>query len=124
MLNYIETEKSEKSVHITYKMLYNVVVNKIKEKEIMTNYELHNKLRKGMNVIDVIKKLKYLDQMYVIIKDVNDNEIDRYWYRPDCVHTERKSDNYKVLTVSITTEVSIIRFTQDPHVTLTVNNLK
>ena len=53
----------------------------------MTNYELHNKLRKGMTVIDVIKKLKYLDQMYVIIKDVNDNEIDRYWYRPDCVHT-------------------------------------
>ena len=90
----------------------------------MTNYELHNKLRKGMTVIDVIKKLKYLDQMYVIIKDVNNNEIDRYWYRPDRVHTEKKSDNYKVLTVSITTEVSIIRFTQDPHVTLTVNNLK
>ena len=90
----------------------------------MTNYELHNKLRKGMTVIDVIKKLKYLDQMYVIIKDVNDNEIDRYWYRPDCVHTERQSDNYKVLTVAIATEVSIIRFTQDPHVTLTVNNFK
>lgn len=90
----------------------------------MTNYELHNKLRKGVTAIDVIKELKGFDQMYVIIKDVNDNEIDSYWYRPDCVHTERKSDNYKVLTVSITTEVSIIRFTQDPHVTLTVNNLK
>ena len=90
----------------------------------MTNYELHNKLRKGMTAIEVIKKLKYLDQMYVIIKDVNDNEIDRYWYRADCLHLERQSDNYKVLTVSITTEVSIIRFTQDPHVTLTVNNLK
>ena len=90
----------------------------------MTNYELHNKLRKGMTAIEVIKKLKYLDQTYVIIKDVNGNEIDKYWYRKDCPHEERQSDNYKVLTVSITTEVSIIRFTQDPHVTLTVNNLK
>ena len=90
----------------------------------MTNYELHNKLRKGMTAIEVIKKLKYLDQTYVIIKDVNGNEIDKYWYRKDCHHEERASDNYKVLTVSIATEVSIIRFTQDPHVTLTVNNLK
>ena len=90
----------------------------------MTNYELHNKLRKGVTAIDVIKELKDFDQIYVIIKDVNDNEIDSYWYRNDCLHTERQSDNYKVLTVSITTEVSIIKFTQDPHVTLTVNNLK
>ena len=90
----------------------------------MTNNELHNKLRKGMTAIDVIKELKDFDQIYVIIKDVNDNEIDRYWYRHDCLHIERQSDNYKVLTVSIATEVSIIRFTQDPHVTLTVNNFK
>lgn len=89
----------------------------------MTNYELHNKLRKGVTVIELIKKLKYFDQTYVIIKDVNGNELDRYWYRRDCLHTERQSDNYKVLTVSITTEVSIIRFTQDPQIVLTVNNL-
>ena len=90
----------------------------------MTNYELHNKLRKGVTVIELIKKMKYFDQTYVIIKDVNGNKLDRYWYRRDCLHTERQSDNYKVLTVSITTEVSIIRFTQDPQVVLTVNNLE
>ena len=90
----------------------------------MTNYELRNKLRKGLTAIEVIKKLKFLDQTYVIIKDVNGNEIDRYWYRKDCPHAERQSDNYKVLTVSIETEMSIIRFTKDPQVTLTVNNLK
>lgn len=90
----------------------------------MSNYELHNKLRKGLTAIEVIKKLKFLDQTYVIIKDVNGNEIDRYWYRKDCPHAERQSDKYKVLTVSITTEVSIIKFTKDPQVVLTVNNLK
>ena len=90
----------------------------------MKNHELIKKLRKGLTVIELIKKLKDLDQTYVIIKDVNGNEIDRYWYRSYCPHEERKSDNYKVLTVAITTEVSIIRFTQDPQVVLTVNNLK
>lgn len=80
-------------------------------------------LRDGVTAIEVVKSLDF-KQAHIIIKDVNDNEIDSYWYRPDCLHIERKSDNYKVLTVSITTEVSIIRFTQDPHVTLTVNNLK
>ena len=90
----------------------------------MTNYELHNKLRKGVTAIELIKKLKYFDQTYVIIKDVNGKELDRYWYRRYCHHEERQSDNYKVLTVSITTEVSIIRFTQDPQVVLTVNNLE
>ena len=90
----------------------------------MTNYDLHNKLRKGLTVIELMKKLKYIDQTYVIIKDVNGNELDRYWYRKDGPHAERQSDNYKVLTVAITTEVSIIRFTKDPQVVLTVNNLK
>lgn len=90
----------------------------------MTNYELKEKLRNGATAIEVIKNLKDFDQIYVIIKDVNDNEIDRYWYRHDCIHIERQSDNYKVLTVSITTEVSIIRFTQDPHIVLTVNNIE
>ena len=90
----------------------------------MKNHELISKLRKGVTVIELIKKLKDFDQTYVIIKDVNGNEIDRYWYRNYCPHEERKSDNYKVLTVSITKEVSIIRFTQDPQIVLTVNNLK
>lgn len=90
----------------------------------MKNYDLNNKLRKGLTVIELIKKLKYFEQAFVIIKDVNGNELDNYWYRKYCNHTERKSDNYKVLTVSITTEVSIIRFTQDPQIVLTVNNLK
>ena len=90
----------------------------------MKNYDLHNKLRKGLTVIELIKKLKDFEQMFVIIKDVNGNELDRYWYRKYCDHTERQSDNYKVLTVAITTEVSIIRFTQDPQIVLTVNNLK
>ena len=90
----------------------------------MNNYDLHNKLRKGLTVIELIKKLKDFEQTYVIIKDVNGNEIDRYWYRSYCPHEERQSDNYKVLTVAITTEVSIIRFTQDPQIVLTVNNLK
>ena len=90
----------------------------------MKNYDLHNKLRKGLTVIELIKKLKDFEQMFVIIKDVNGNELDKYWYRRYCDHAERQSDNYKVLTVSITTEVSIIRFTQDPQIVLTVNNLK
>lgn len=90
----------------------------------MKNHELIKKLRKGLTVIELIKKLKDLDQTYVIIKDVNGNEIDRYWYRSYCPHEERKSDKYKVLTVSITKEVSIIRFTKDPQIVLTVNNLK
>lgn len=90
----------------------------------MKNNELIRKLRKGLTVIELIKKLKDLEQTYIIIKDVNGNEIDRYWYRSYCPHEERKSDNYKVLTVAITTEVSIIRFTQDPQVVLTVNNLE
>ena len=88
----------------------------------MTDYELENELRNGATVIEVIKQLKCLDQIYVIIKDINDNEIDSYWYCNDCVHIERISDDYKVLTVSITAEVSIIKFTKDPQVVLTVNN--
>ena len=80
-----------------------------------------NELRNGITAIEVVKSLDF-KQAYIIIKDINNNEIDRYWYRNDCFHTERISDNYKVLTVSITTEVSIIRFTQDPQVILTVNN--
>lgn len=80
-----------------------------------------NELRNGITAIEVVKSLD-LKQAYVIIKDINNNEIDRYWYRNDCFHNERISDNYKVLTVSITTEVSIIKYTQDPHVVLTVNN--
>ena len=90
----------------------------------MKNYDLHNKLRKGLTAIELIKKLKDFEQMFVIIKDVNGNELDKYWYRNYCDHAERQSDKYKVLTVSITTEVSIIRFTQDPQIVLTVNNLK
>ena len=80
-----------------------------------------NELRNGITAIEVVKSLDF-KQAYLIIKDINNNEIDRYWYRNDCVHEERISDNYKVLTVSITTEVSIIKYTQDPHVVLTVNN--
>ena len=90
----------------------------------MTNYELQKELRNGATVIEVIKQLKCLDQTHVIIKDINDNDIDSYWYCNDCVHTERQSDNYKVLTVSITTEVSIIRLMRDPQVILTVNNIE
>ena len=78
-------------------------------------------LRDGITAIEVVKSLDF-KQAHIIIKDINNNEIDRYWYRNDCFHTERISDNYKVLTVSITTEVSIIRLTQDPQVVLTVNN--
>ena len=89
----------------------------------MTNYELQNELRNGATVIEVIKQLKCLDHTHVIIKDINDNEIDSYWYSDYCYHAERQSDNYKVLTVSITTEVSIVRFTKDPQVILTVNNI-
>ena len=88
----------------------------------MTNYELQNELRNGATVIEVIKQLKCLDQTHVIIKDINDNEIDSYWYSDYCFHTERKSDNYKVLTVSIKSEVSIIKFTKDPQIVLTINN--
>ena len=78
-----------------------------------------NELRKGITAIEVVKSLDF-KQAHIIIKDVNNNEIDSYWYRNDCVHTERISDDCKVLTVSITTEVSIIRFTRDPLVVLTV----
>ena len=82
-----------------------------------------NELRNGITAIEVVKSLD-LKQAYVIIKDVHNNKIDSYWYRNDCFHAERISDDYKVLTVSITTEVSIIRFTQDPQVVLTVNNIE
>ena len=78
-------------------------------------------LRDGITAIEVVNSLDF-KQAHIIIKDINNNEIDRYWYRNDCFHTERISDNYKVLTVSITTEVSIIRLTRDPQVVLTVNN--
>lgn len=80
-----------------------------------------NELRNGITVIEVVKSL-YYKQAHVIIKDVNNNEIDSYWYRNDCFHTERISDNYKVLAVSITIEISIIKFTKDPQIVLTVNN--
>ena len=80
-----------------------------------------NELRIGITAIEVVKSLDF-KQAHVIIKDTNNNEIDSYWYRNDCFHEERISDDYKVLTVSITTEVSIIRLTKDPQVLLTVNN--
>ena len=80
-----------------------------------------NELRNGITAIEVVKSLEF-KQAHVIIKDINNNEIDSYWYRNDCFHEERISDDYKVLTVSITTEVSIIRLTRDPQVVLTVNN--
>ena len=78
-------------------------------------------LRDGITAIEVVKSLD-LKQAHITIKDINNNDIDSYWYRNDCFHTERISDNYKVLTVSITTEVSIIKFARDPQVVLTVNN--
>lgn len=80
-----------------------------------------NELRLGMTAIEVVKSLDF-KQAHIIIKDVNNNEIDRYWYRSDCFHAERISDDCKVLSVSIVTEVSIIRFAYDPQVVLTVNN--
>ena len=80
-----------------------------------------NELKNGITAIEVIKSLDF-KQAHIIIKDINNNEIDSYWYRNDCIHTERISDDYKVLTVSITAEVSIIRLTRDPQVVLTINN--
>ena len=80
-----------------------------------------NELRSGITAIEVVKSLD-LKQAHIIIKDINNNNIDSYWYRNDCFHAERLSDDYKVLTVSITAEVSIVRFTKDPQVVLTVNN--
>ena len=80
-----------------------------------------NELRNGITAIEVVKNL-YYKQAHVIIKDVNNNEIDRYWYNNDCSHAERISDNYKVLTVSITRQISIISLTRDPQIVLTVNN--
>lgn len=81
-----------------------------------------NELRNGITAIEVVKSLDF-KQAHIIIKDINNNEIDSYWYRNDCIHAERISDYYKVLTVSITAEVSIIRLTRDPQVVLTVNNI-
>ena len=85
----------------------------------MTEKELRN----GITAIEVVKSLD-LKQTHITIKDINNNEIDSYWYRSDCFHNERISDNYKVLTVSITAEVSIIKCTKDPHIVLTVNNIE
>ena len=82
-----------------------------------------NELRNGITAIEVVKSLDF-KQAHIIIKDINNNEIDRYWYCNDCFHAERFSDNYKVLTVSITAEVSIIRLTKDPQVILTINNIE
>ena len=78
-------------------------------------------LRDGITAIEVVKSLDF-KQAHITIKDINNNEIDSYWYRNDCFHTERISDNYKVLTVSVASEISIIRLTRDPQVVLTVNN--
>ena len=83
----------------------------------MTEKELRNVI----TAIEVVKSLDF-KQAHIIIKDINNNEIDRYWYRNDCFHTERISDNYKVLTVSVASEISIIRLTRDTQVVLTVNN--
>ena len=80
-----------------------------------------NELRNGITAIEVVKSLDF-KQAHIIIKDTNNKEIDSYWYSNDCIHAERISDNYKVLTVSITAEVSIIILTRDPQVVLTVNN--
>ena len=80
-----------------------------------------NELRNGITAIEVVKSLDF-KQAHITIKDIDNNEIDSYWHRNDCFHAERISDNYKVLTVSITAEISIIRFTKDPQVVLTVNN--
>ena len=80
-----------------------------------------NELRNGITAIEVVKSLDF-KQAHISIKDINNNEIDSYWYCNDCFHIERISDNYKVLTVSIITEVSIIRFTKDPQVVLTIDN--
>ena len=80
-----------------------------------------NELRNGITAIEVVKSLDF-KQAHITIKDINNNDIDNYWYRNDCFHTERISDNYKVLTVSITTDVSIIRPTNDPPAVLTLNN--
>ena len=82
-----------------------------------------NELRNGITAIEVVKSLDF-KQAHITIKDINNNEIDSYWYRNDCFHTERISDNYKVLTVSLTSEISIIRLTRDPQVVLTVNNIE
>ena len=82
-----------------------------------------NELRNGITAIEVVKSLDF-KQAHIIIKDINNNEIDSYWYRNDCFHAERSSDNYKVLTVSIASEISIIRLTRDPQVVLTVNNIE
>ena len=81
-----------------------------------------NELRNGITAIEVVKSLDF-KQAHIIIKDINNNEIDSYWYRNDCFHSERISDNYKVLTVSIASEISIIRLSRDPQVVLTVNNI-
>lgn len=78
-----------------------------------------NELRNGMTAIEVVKSLGF-KQAHIVIKDVNINEIDSYWYRDDCFHAERISDDLRVLKVSITTEVSIISFKRDPLVVLTV----
>ena len=83
----------------------------------MTEKELRN----GITAIEVVKSLDF-KQAHITIKDINNNEIDNYWYRNDCFHAERISDNYKVLTVSVASEISIIRLTRDPQVVLTVNN--
>ena len=80
-----------------------------------------NELRNEITAIEVVKSLDF-KQAHIIIKDINNNEIDSYWYRNDCFHTERISDDYKVLTVSIASEISIIKLTRDPQVVLTVNN--
>ena len=82
-----------------------------------------NELRNGITTIEVVKSLDF-KQAHIIIKDINNKEIDSYWYLNDGFHAERISDNYKVLTVSITAEVSIIKSTRDPHVVLTVNNME
>ena len=82
-----------------------------------------NELRNGITAIEVVKSLDF-KQARIIIKDVNNNEIDSYWYRSDCFHAERISDDCKVLRVLITTEVSIISFAHDPQVVLTVSNIE
>ena len=79
-----------------------------------------NELRNGITAIEVVKSLEF-KQAHIIIKDINNNEIDSYWYRNDCSHIERKSDNYKVLTVSITRQISIISLVRDPQIVLTVS---
>lgn len=81
-----------------------------------------NTLRNGITTIEAVRALDF-DECYVIVKNEKDEEVDHYWYRKDCdslSRCKRYTDNLRVFHISIEQTISLIRFANDPRITIIV----